>query len=463
MREKKAMPYVPRESNVLIDDASRLNETRVREIWKIPPTPSEAEAQLRLLLEKAKSENLKISMAGARHTMGGHVIAAGGIVIDTLPYHELSLDEDKGILHAHGGSCWKEIVPFLNERGFSPQIMQSNHDFSVGGSISANCHGWQTGMPPIASSVESFRLMLSNGEIKECSRDTNRELFSLALGGYGLFGIFLDVKLRVARNENYTLTQFHQPTSQYAEVFRKKVTERSDVGMAYGRLSVDTRNFLSDSVLSVLTRQPGKPLPLGKFGSEKVARLVFRGSTGSEYGKRLRWDAESGKYINFAPKQPISRNSLLNEPVATFQERSELRTDILHEYFVPRDKMEDFLKGLRALLTAHRSDLLNVTIRDVRMDEDVFLNYAREDVFGLVMLFNYAIAPESDREMERNTQRMIEVALSVGGTYYLPYRLHATKEQMFRAYPQATGFFALKKKYDPDSLFQNQFYARYGV
>jgi hypothetical protein len=39
--------------------------------------------------------------------------------------------------------------------------------------------------------------------------------------------------------------------------------------------------------------------------------------------------------------------------------------------------------------------------------------------------------------------------------------LHATREQFRRAYPQAAQFFALKRRYDPDELFQNQFYLKY--
>jgi hypothetical protein len=43
----------------------------------------------------------------------------------------------------------------------------------------------------------------------------------------------------------------------------------------------------------------------------------------------------------------------------------------------------------------------------------------------------------------------------------LPYRLHATPEQFYRCYPQAPEFFQLKRKYDPDELFQNEFYIKY--
>jgi hypothetical protein len=40
--------------------------------------------------------------------------------------------------------------------------------------------------------------------------------------------------------------------------------------------------------------------------------------------------------------------------------------------------------------------------------------------------------------------------------------LHATSAQFLRAYPQADQFFSLKREYDPQELFQNQFYRKYG-
>ena len=63
--------------------------------------------------------------------------------------------------------------------------------------------------------------------------------------------------------------------------------------------------------------------------------------------------------------------------------------------------------------------------------------------------------------MKKATQKMIDAAIALKGTYYLPYRLHATKEQLYTAYPQASQFFILKKKYDPAEIFQNKFYQAY--
>ncbi len=64
--------------------------------------------------------------------------------------------------------------------------------------------------------------------------------------------------------------------------------------------------------------------------------------------------------------------------------------------------------------------------------------------------------------MQVLSRALIDRALPLGGRYYLPYRLHASQEQFRRAYPQADVFFQLKRKYDPEELFVNQFYLKYG-
>jgi len=82
-------------------------------------------------------------------------------------------------------------------------------------------------------------------------------------------------------------------------------------------------------------------------------------------------------------------------------------------------------------------------------------------MFGLVMLFRYRAESSVDEKMRTITQRLIDAALSCGGSYYLPYRPHATVSQFHRAYPAFAEFRATKRKYDPEELFENSFSATY--
>ncbi len=82
----------------VVDDASRMNATRVTEIWDIPPETEAAERQLIELLRRARENGLPVSIAGARHTMGGHTISPDGIVINMLPFNRMELDEKTNVL-----------------------------------------------------------------------------------------------------------------------------------------------------------------------------------------------------------------------------------------------------------------------------------------------------------------------------------------------------------------------------
>jgi FAD/FMN-containing dehydrogenase len=191
-----------------------------------------------------------------------------------------------------------------------------------------------------------------------------------------------------------------------------------------------------------------------------LERLIFRGSVGSDYGKNLCWQIQS--VLGGTTLGTNSRNEIMNEPSNWFANRDPQETDTLHEYFVPPDQLTDFIKAIRPILLRYKPDLLNITIREVKADPDTVLAYAPQNRFGLVMDFHQKINPDSDLSMEKFTREMIDAVLACGGTYYLPYRPHATVSQFQEGYPQAKMFFESKLKYDPDGIFENQFYNNYG-
>ena len=217
-----------------------------------------------------------------------------------LSFDAMELSADARTIRVGAGARWAAVIPYLDARGLSVGVMQSNNNFTVGGSISVNCHGWQHDQPPIASTVESFRLMRADGTVVSCSRGESAELFSLVLGGYGLFGVVLDVELKVVPNERYTPEAERFAAEEYPERFAEKLRDANDIGMAYGRLCVipgdDT--FLRDAVLVVFRRAPCPPQdlpPLALWASPRcVAKSTALKSTarqgnGCAGRSRARW------------------------------------------------------------------------------------------------------------------------------------------------------------------------------
>lgn len=444
------------------DDVSRLNATSVAEIWRIPEDSGAAEEQLRGLLERARASGRRVSVAGARHSMGGHTLYPDGIVVDMLPFRAMRLDPTNRLLTVGAGALWTDVLRRLDTEGLSVEVMQSDSAFSVGGSLSVNCHGWAFGRPPIASTVESFRLMRADGSVVRCSRTENAELFSLALGGYGLFGILLDAELRVVPNVRLHLKEEQAATAAAGPLLDGLHHVPNPPAMVYARLNVTPGDRFQQVRVRAYYPESGPVVPgLEAPGLLGIRRAVFRGSADSDYGKALRWFAETRIQSPFLSRI-VTRNQLLIETPDWYLNRNTNATDVLHEYFLPRAGALRFLDHANRILALHGGDLLNTTVRDVAADPDTFLRYAREPVIAFVMFFNQPRTAEGEVRMETLTRELIDAALASGGCYYLPYRLHATPEQFHRAYPQAREFFRRKRAQDPGELFQNRFYQRYG-
>ncbi len=444
------------------DDASQLNLTKIDSIIPVSENPEEMIKQLREVIKYAKKNHLKISIAGARHSMGGHTMSKDGLVLNMLPYKHMHLDTLTNVLTIGAGALWRDAIHYLDGYNKSIAVMQAFSSFSIGGSISVNGHGWQANSGPIASSVISFTLMNVEGQILTCSRDQNTELFHLVLGGYGLFGIVLDVSLQVVENIPLTYHYLRLSPEHYVESYKKFVLDNPRVNMAFGRLRISDKFFLEEATLTFFEKGNDKIELLREQADKKIEsrRLVFRSSVNSEYGKRLRWNLETG-LNNILKNLVFSRNDLLNDDVSLIENRDSLSTDLLQEYFIPERNFNHFIEGIKPILKRTSIDLLNITIRAVNRDRDSFMHYAKEDVFGFVFLFNQLKTKEQEEEMKILTNQIFDEVLKNEGTFYLPYRLHIDQTKMRKAYPQATSFFEQKLKYDPDEIFSNKFYEHY--
>jgi FAD/FMN-containing dehydrogenase len=334
--------------------------------------------------------------------------------------------------------------------------MQSNDGFSVGGSVSVNCHGWQPNRPPIASTVESIRVVRPDGAAVTCSRTEDGDLFSHVLGGYGLFGVVIELRLRVTENAMYVARRIPTTPEGYAAALREY---GSRAGLAFGRLSIHPEHLFDEAFLTVYEIDPtfaGSLPSASDFERGRLERLLFRGEVGSDYGKKLRWMLE--KVFGSEGGKRATRNQLMSEPVGVFQNRRSDRTDLLHEYFVPAEAFASFVADARRVILEHRADLLNATVRNVLEDRDTRLRYAPTDVLSLVLLFSLARTANADERMRSMTRELCEVCLAHAGRHYLPYRLHATKEQVLRGYPMLEAVLAKKRELDPDLLLRNAFY-----
>jgi hypothetical protein len=99
----------------------------------------------------------------------------------------------------------------------------------------------------------------------------------------------------------------------------------------------------------------------------------------------------------------------------------------------------------------------------VKKDMTSTLTFAGTDRISAVMSFSQRLEPRFEAEMITMTEQLIDLAASLGGSFYLPYRLHARPDQLARVYPEVARFLERKRHFDPGLLFRNTMWETYFV
>lgn len=79
----------------------------------------------------------------------------------------------------------------------------------------------------------------------------------------------------------------------------------------------------------------------------------------------------------------------------------------------------------------------------------------------MVLYLSQEVSDPGNVDMASLTQALVAASLEHGGTFYLPYQQHYTREQVAQAYPRLEEFFETKHRYDPDLRFRNSFSERF--
>jgi decaprenylphospho-beta-D-ribofuranose 2-oxidase len=426
--------------------------------------------QLRALLKEAKEKNLKVSIAGSRHSQGGQTWTDGGLVLDMKGFDRmLSLDEKARTLTAQAGATWDDVQRYINPHGLAVKVMQSSYVFTLGGTLSANAHGRDIATTSVVETVESFHLLLADGSLLTVSRSENPELFSLVIGGYGMFGVIVDVTLHLADDELLERRAAVLDYKEFPVYFEKQVKGDPETVLMLARPSIDPRDFLKEMVVTTWSRtgraEPAAAHTLGEEEGVVQEKLAFNLSRSYDWAKTLRWKLQ--KRVESTPGRTklITRNNSMRPPetpLAFLDYYSSTRTDIIQEYYVPTRSFVPFMDAFRKILQQGRMDVISSTVRYVKANDETALAYApKEDCFAIIQMSNVGLSQEEQANAERVTQEIVDASIRYDGRYYLTYQLYPTPAQLRRAYPKADFVFERKRHYDPDERFSSKFYERY--
>lgn len=434
---------------------------RIYEVQAQIACPSHDE-EIRQLVLEANRTGRPIVPAGKKHSQGGHALVQGGTVVDMSRMNRiLSIDKDNKTILVQAGVTWEQIQEAANPHGMAVSVMQSSNIFTVGGSLSVNAHGRDPRFGTLIESVKRIKMLLADGSIRWVSRDQDGELFHLAIGGYGLFGIILEAELRLTTNDIYAKVSEVVFPEDYASYFLEDVLTDPAVGLHFARFSLGNGQNMTQLVAVTHAKTKSKLKHLLTLKPEKnigIHKVMLNTLRKSDFAKRALWNMEvweeSAAHVS-------TRNNAMRPPILCLEYDSPIDTDILQEYFIPVNQFAHFTEKARAIAEKNAINLMNVTVRYLKKDGEAFLSYAREDCFSFVFYMNHGLSPQAIEKAKNWTQELVAAALECGGAYYLPYQRYPSLDQLKAAYPEIERFFEKKREYDPNRIFQNEFYRDY--
>ncbi len=227
---------------------------------------------------------------------------------------------------------------------------------SVGDAVSRNAPG-PDGVP-IVRHVEAITVVTADGELRRADRESNTDLFRLAVGGYGLFGVLYSITLRID-----SLLHAARHAQAPAEL------DLAEPGTAHGAL------------------------------------------------------------------------------------RSA-------EFLVPPDQLERTLAGFRALAAERRLLLQRILVRRLHAENETYLRWADREWAGVTLHYRTRATLGASVFATEIEAILLEIALSLGGSFPIADAHVATLPQLLSCYPKLAAFVAEKRRFDPAERLQNRWYRR---
>jgi FAD/FMN-containing dehydrogenase len=441
-------------SHHIVNDVTGLNPVRVMAI--VAPESVED------VQEALRRTTGPVSVGGGRFSMGGQTASPGSLHIDMRSMNRVvAFSPTARTIRVQAGTRWCDIQRFIDPHGLSVKIMQTYANFTVGGALSVNCHGRYVGLGPLVLSVRAIRVALHDGSVVEATRESHADIFRGAIGGYGALGVIVEVELDLDSNQKVERHDAVMPLADYWSYFKDQV--RGNPAAVFHNADLYGPHYRT--LRAVTWKETDKPAtvpdrlqPLRR--AYPLHRYFLWSMSETPFGKERREKLVDP--LLYLRGKVHWRNYEAGYDVAELEPPTRMhRTYVLQEYFVPVERLTDFVPKMAEILRRHRVNALNISIRHAMPDPDTLLAWAPTETFAFVLYHKQRTRENARRRVAVWTRELIDAVLSVGGAYYLPYQPHATHEQFHRAYPGARELFALKQRLDPQHRFTNALWDKY--
>lgn len=411
------------------------------------------------LLLTLRHNTRPICIVGSDYSQGGQTFRDKSIRISLKYINQVQFtDSSQTSILVQSGATWKRVIQFLDRYNKSVAEMQSYWNFSVGGSISVNCHGRGMRYGTVADTILCMEVLTVN-DLKIHRVYPRDELFNAVVGGYGAIAIILSATLIVEDNiaiRRYvissTVEDFNEdldhiermnPIMYNAEIYPGEYDNIHHIYWLPDTAPANTARLRTQDAVTRATTV---------LGAQLVKSCWLTRPVRSQYERR-KADQPTSVWKNYEMSLDVDTLKPLTQEFTTY---------VLQEYFIPSPSITLFISRMVSILNAYRVNILHISLRYVRPSRIGILKYASASpMIAVVLYINVWNTDRVMRKLKEWTRKLIDSCLQMRGRYYLPYLPLATRKQFESAYPEIETFRDMKWKYDPYNMLRSEFIDRY--
>ncbi len=370
----------------------------------------------------------------------------------------LSFDKQKGAISVQAGVLLAEILEVIVPEGWFLPVTPGTKYVTVGGAIASDVHGKNHHIEnSFCRYVAELTMMLASGEVVQCSRGENEELFRATCGGMGLTGIILTAKLNLKGitssliDQTIVKTRNLQETLQAFETYKDCTYSVAWIdclakGNALGRGLVTIGEHAESGQLDYENRdRVSLPLNLPSYTLNTAAVRTF-----NTLYYNLKRSRDSAKQVTidtfFYPLDRIRHWNKIYGNAGFIQ----------YQFVLP---LESSREGLREILAGISASGQGSPLAVLKLLGESNSNWLSFPMKGFTLALDFRI----QRKLLKLLSDLDKIVIKHGGRFYLAKDARVSRKIFEVGYEHIEKFRALRHQYGMSSKFNSLQSQRVGL